>query len=599
MPGAIGPNPGQVGRAVPAPPASGVTGTINVTLGAVISAASGTVTTPPVTGTIAVTLGPVVAAASGTFGNYILADDFPGTSISSSNWEVYDRLGDQVNNEVNAVIPANVRVSSGTLKIDSKFEDVVAGDTTTSAPNPRTVHYTSGQIAQKGAPFLYGSVQVRAKICANGTGTWPCIWMLGHAWQRSQPFTANTPEHNWPNGAWWEADIAEFMQGHRTLQNCALHFVTANRGGSGEKSIPFAADSRFMVYRLDWTATSMTWYVDAEDGNGWVQLLQITGTAGTDIPNTPGYLIIHTAIGGAAAETPVSGTFPVTMEVDYARITLDATSPDNGTIDVTIPQVTSSISGSASAPPSGTIAATLGPVTSSISGTATPPAFTGTIGATVGAVTPAISATFTPQPVSGSIAATVAAVTSSISGTSTPPPVTGTVASTLGAVTSLASGTATPPPITGTIATTLTAVTPSISGAHTPPGVAGTIAVTLGAVTSSASGTYTPQPVTGTIAVSMPAVTCSASGTVTLAGVAGNIAVTLSPVTSSITATSTPPPVSGTITGILSPVSAALSGAFTGSVTSPVYTGRLTTSRVDISRTTGKVDQPRTSEAVL
>lgn len=248
------------------------------------------------------------------------SDQFAGSSIDSDMWTVYNRLGDQVNSEVNAVIPANVRVSSGTLKIDSKFEDVVAGDTTTGAPNPRTVHYTSGQIAQKAPAFLYGTVEVRAKICG-GTGTWPCIWMLGHEWQASQPFTANVAGADWPNDGWWEIDIAEFLSGHRTLQNCQLHFITGSRGGSGEKSLPINVTSRFMVYRLEWTATSLVWKTDCEDGSGFRTLLTITGTAGTDIPNTPGYLIIHTAIGGVGGGTPSSGTFPVTMEVDYATVT--------------------------------------------------------------------------------------------------------------------------------------------------------------------------------------------------------------------------------------------------------------------------------------
>jgi beta-glucanase (GH16 family) len=253
-----------------------------------------------------------------------LFDDFPGSSIDLSKWTVYDRLGDQVNSEVNAVIPANVRVSSGSLLIDSKFEDVVAGDTTTGAPNPRTVHYTSGQVAQKAAPFLYGSVRVRAKE-PGGTGLWPCIWMLGFEWQASQPFTANVAGSDWPNVGWWEIDIAEFVSNHRSDVNCAVHF---NGSNYEEHALPFDSTTRFMVYRLDWAPGSLTWMVDAEDGVGWRTLKTVTGTAGTQIPNTPGYLIIHTAIGGVAG-APDSATFPQTFEVDYAEIqrTADTITP--------------------------------------------------------------------------------------------------------------------------------------------------------------------------------------------------------------------------------------------------------------------------------
>jgi beta-glucanase (GH16 family) len=49
-------------------------------------------------------------------------------------------------------------------------------------------------------------------------------------------------------------------------------------------------------------------------------LRTITGAG--NVPNVPMYLIIHTAIGGFAGGTPNPATFPQTMEVDYARITV-------------------------------------------------------------------------------------------------------------------------------------------------------------------------------------------------------------------------------------------------------------------------------------
>jgi hypothetical protein len=88
---------------------------------------------------------------------YFLYDDFSGSSIDSTIWTVYNRLGDQANSEVDAVIPANVRVSSGTLKIDSKFEDVVAGDTTTGRAEPadRPLHVRSDRADPPGVPLRH------------------------------------------------------------------------------------------------------------------------------------------------------------------------------------------------------------------------------------------------------------------------------------------------------------------------------------------------------------------------------------------------------------------------------------------------------------
>lgn len=481
--------------------ATTVSGTAAVTLAAFTSTASGS----QVTGTVARTLADFTSSASGAYGSDILNDDFPGSAIDPLKWVVYDRLADQVNSEVNAVIPANVRVSGGDLLIDSKFEDVVAGDTTTGAPNPRTVHYTSGQVSQRIGSFLYGSVRVRAKI-PGGDGTWPCIWMLGYEWQASQPFTANVSGADWPNGGWWEADIAEFLSGHRTQVNNALHFVTANRGGSGEKSLGFDATTQFAVYRLDWTPTSMTWYVDDETGGGFVQTLQITGTAGTDIPDTPGYLIIHTAIGGAGG-TPVSGTYPVTMEVDYAQIVRTADSIDQpmGYVYVTLADATSTASGTHSV--TGTSAQSLAAFTSTASGSSV----TGTSATTNAAFTSSATGNFGSD-VTGTVAVTLADLTSSASGST----VTGTSTQTLAAFTSTASGSG----VTGTSSTTNAAFTSSATGAHTVTGTsaqtladyvsaaggsstAGTVAATLAAFTSTATGTYgdvaDPYPATVTI----------------------------------------------------------------------------------------------------
>ena len=177
------------------------------------------------------------------------------------------------------------------------------------------MHYTSWQIAQATAPFLYGTVEVRAKI-PGGIGVWPCIWMLGFEWQASQPFTANTPGHNWPHAGWSEVDIAEFMNNSRTTVNNQVHFESANVG-PGIKNLPFDATTRFMVYRLQWAAGSMIWSVDAEDGNGFRTLSSLSGSS---VPNVAMYVILHAAIGGFAG-TPNPSTYPQTFQVDYVRIT--------------------------------------------------------------------------------------------------------------------------------------------------------------------------------------------------------------------------------------------------------------------------------------
>lgn len=253
----------------------------------------------------------VTVASAG--GNVIFFDDFLGSAIDTTKWSVFDRIGDQTNGEVDCVVPSNVTVSGGILSGVSKFEDHTCGD---SIEAPVLEHYTSWQIQQKTAPFLYGTVEVRAKE-PGGTGIWPTIWMLGYQWQASQPSTANTPGQNWPVGGWCEVDIAEFWQNSRTTVNNTVHFNVA--GGLHLASLPFDATTRYMVYRLEWAQNSMIFSVDAEDGLGYRTLRTVTGAG--NVPDVPMYVVINAAIGGTGGGTPNPATFPQVFSVDWVRVT--------------------------------------------------------------------------------------------------------------------------------------------------------------------------------------------------------------------------------------------------------------------------------------
>ena len=246
-------------------------------------------------------------------GTVIFFDDFLGTSIDSTKWTVLDRLSDQANHEVNCVIPENVSVKDGLLEGVSKYEDRRCGD---SVESPRTMQYTSWQIQQATKPFLYGTIDVRAKA-PGGVGTWPTIWMLGFEWQASQPYTANIPGARWPKAGWCEIDIAEFWQGGRRQVNTTVHHNKP--GGLHIQELPFDATTRFMIYRLEWTRGSLIWSVDAEDEKGFRTLYSVRGSR--SVPKVPMFVVIHTAIGGNGGGKPDPSTFPQTFQVDYVRVT--------------------------------------------------------------------------------------------------------------------------------------------------------------------------------------------------------------------------------------------------------------------------------------
>jgi len=243
----------------------------------------------------------------------VLSDDFDGSTLDPTKWTVLDRLSDQANSEVNCVDAHNVRVRDSKLEIVAKFEDHVCGDSLEPA---RLLHFTSGQVQQATRPFLYGTIDVRAKA-PGGVGTWPVIWMLGFQWQASQPFTANTRENQWPDAGWCEIDISEFWQGARDEVNTTVHY---NRpGGLHMQPLPFDATTRFMIYRLQWAPELLVWSVDAEDGKGFRTLYSVDGAR--NVPDVPMFLVLHMAVGGTGGGNPDPATFPQTFEVDSVRIT--------------------------------------------------------------------------------------------------------------------------------------------------------------------------------------------------------------------------------------------------------------------------------------
>jgi beta-glucanase (GH16 family) len=251
----------------------------------------------------------------------IFFDDFLGTSLDSSKWTgPFDRQGDTANKELHAMTPANVSVADGILSITAKKETVTSGDRSVQPPHDfvstRSVGYTSGQIQMAGPAFRYGTISARLKVPA-GRGVWPVFWLLGFEWQTSQPYTANVAGLNWPHDGWCETDIAEFLYGNRTQVNANLHWQSA--GGEHECELPFNATSRFMVYRLQWAQRTMIWSVDAEDGKGFQTLRTVSGAG--NVPNVAQYVVLSLAVGGLGGGTPNDADFPMTMQVDWVRVT--------------------------------------------------------------------------------------------------------------------------------------------------------------------------------------------------------------------------------------------------------------------------------------
>ena len=233
-------------------------------------------------------------------GSQIFFDDFTGGTLDPAIWTVMDRPGDASNSEAECYTPANVSVSNGVLAITSKVQSINCGG--------NKYNYTSGMVQWTNFSFLYGTVEIRAKM-AGGQGTWPALWLLGANCQQSNVQSAdNVPPCSWPNTGSDEIDISEIKGGTLTTvwQN-----VIAN-GGGFQSCSPTTTDvsQNWHTYGLVWTPGSLSWTIDGVT----------TCSFSTDLPYMPMFLMINTAMGGSGG--PIyDATLPQTLLVDYVRIT--------------------------------------------------------------------------------------------------------------------------------------------------------------------------------------------------------------------------------------------------------------------------------------
>jgi len=243
--------------------------------------------------------GGLVSSGTNTSGTntYAFDDEFSANSLDTTNWVALNRPGDSSNNELQYFLPSNVTLSNGLLNITSKVDSSQTG-----------YSYTSGMIQWKSFNFTYGTIEVRAKM-AGGQGTWPTIWLLGYNCQQSNINSAdNVSPCSWPDAGSEEIDIAE-------IKGAELTTVWNNliRAGNVYTCTPTTTDvsNNWHVYSLVWAPGSLTWKIDGAT----------TCQTSSNVPTTPLFLLISTAIGGNGGGTVNNSTLPQTLSVDYVRVT--------------------------------------------------------------------------------------------------------------------------------------------------------------------------------------------------------------------------------------------------------------------------------------
>lgn len=234
----------------------------------------------------------------------VWADEFDYTGLPDPKRWGYDvGGGGWGNNELEYYTKdqlENARVENGNLIIEARKEDVGGRS------------YTSARLITKGkGDWTYGRIEVRAQL-PRGRGTWPAIWTLASQTSYGANF--------WPDNG--EIDIMEhvgFDPGriHANVHTKAFnHAIKTNKGNN--TLVPDAMDA-FHTYRVDWTPTDMTFFVDDKS----YFKFENTGAGWQEWPyDKAQHLLLNIAVGGnwGGQQGVDDSVFPQKMLVDYVRV---------------------------------------------------------------------------------------------------------------------------------------------------------------------------------------------------------------------------------------------------------------------------------------
>lgn len=190
--------------------------------------------------------------STGTSAQTIFFDDFSGSTLDRSKWNVIV-TGGTVNNEQQAYVDSSATIytvkgaaaagaTNGALVLQPRF---LPGFTTKEG---KQFDFISGRIdTRKKVEFTYGTFEARMKIPA-GSGLWPAFWLLGSG--------------RWPETG--EIDIMESV-GEKDWYGAALH----GPGYSGETPLVnkyFFDDGKnitgWHVYAAEWARDSLLFKID-------------------------------------------------------------------------------------------------------------------------------------------------------------------------------------------------------------------------------------------------------------------------------------------------------------------------------------------------
>jgi len=282
----------------------------------------------------------------------VWSDEFDGTEVDATKWNLIDAGGGFGNSELQYYRPENASVDNGLLEISVEIQQ------SDDPELPGGESFSSAKLTTQDLfEFKHGRVDVRAAV-AEGKGMWSAAWMLG----------ANVDDIGWPFSG--EIDIVETIGGthygvdqeprmvHNAYWNAEGPFapgqsLTPRQYEAGVYSPTPSGQNlawgervlddgntfsdTFHVFSIEWDEEKIRYMIDGE----YVEGRDLDLTTGGAIsacpygqnPNEPQlscvgqsfnndfFLILNVAVGGTFPGAPDNTTqFPRGMLVDYVRV---------------------------------------------------------------------------------------------------------------------------------------------------------------------------------------------------------------------------------------------------------------------------------------
>ncbi|MDG1694572.1 MAG: family 16 glycosylhydrolase, partial [Porticoccaceae bacterium] len=267
----------------------------------------------------------------------VWSDEFDGTEVNTSNWNLINQGGGFGNFELQYY-----REENASIDTDDDLLVISAEIQKNDDENlPGNELYSSAKLTTQDLfEFKHGRVDIRA-VVAEGKGMWSSGWMLG----------TNVDDIGWPRAG--EVDIFDAIGGqlngnpqegmivHNAYWNTQGPNTTGdynesyyNQSAWGERRINATNEgvtfsNQFHVFSLEWDEDKIRFFVDGEYAVGKDLALSggvpCAGGSGLscvgETYNQDFFLILNVAVGGDWPGAPDETTqFPRGMLVDYVRV---------------------------------------------------------------------------------------------------------------------------------------------------------------------------------------------------------------------------------------------------------------------------------------